>query len=71
MLVAMIPVTREELISSIAYAIGCNLRLLPNKREHLAVEASRALAEAVVRYLELCKLEIRRPPPGRGHSTRL
>jgi hypothetical protein len=67
MLGVMIPVTRDELISSIAYAIGCNLRLLPNRREHLAVEASRALAEAVVKYLELCKREVYRPEP--WHSS--
>jgi hypothetical protein len=35
----MIRVTREELIFDIAYAIGSNLRLLPNKREHLGADS--------------------------------
>jgi hypothetical protein len=64
----MIPVTRNDLISTIAYAIGTNMRLVPRKGEHLAVEASQTLAEAVVKHLELCRLEIRRPEPDRWHS---
>jgi hypothetical protein len=65
----MIRVTREELISDIAYAIGCNLRLLPNKREHLGTEASRAIAEAIVKHLELSKREMYRPDQEPGHSA--
>jgi hypothetical protein len=57
----MIRVTREELIFDIAFAIGSHLRLLPNKREHLGVEASRALAEAIVRHLEGSRLEVYLP----------
>jgi hypothetical protein len=66
----MITVTRDELVSSIAYAIGRNMKLLPRKGDHLAIETARIMAEAIVKHLELCRLEIRRPPEERWHSTR-
>jgi hypothetical protein len=65
----MDPVARDELISTIAYAIGRNTRLLPREGDHLSIEGSRLLAEAIVKHLKLCRLDIRRPPPGPGHST--
>jgi hypothetical protein len=65
----MEPLPRDELISTIAYAIGRNTRLLPPKGAHLSIEASRSLAEAIVKHLELCRLDIRKPTPRRGHST--
>jgi hypothetical protein len=65
----MIPVTRDELISEIAFAIGTNLRLLPRKGEHLAIDAPRVLSAAVVRHLEMSRCAVFRAPPDPWHST--
>jgi hypothetical protein len=33
------------------------------------IDDSRILAEAIVKHLELCRLEVHRPPEERWHST--
>jgi hypothetical protein len=44
---------------------------LPGRGDHFGIEASHAIAEAIVKHLELCRLEVHRPPEERWHSTRL
>jgi hypothetical protein len=62
----MIPITRAELVSTIAFAIRQNMRLLPRRRDETDV---RILADRIVSHLELCRWSTWRPEPGAGHRT--
>jgi hypothetical protein len=62
----MIPITCAELVSTVAYAIRRNMRLLSRRRDETDV---RILAKAIVDHLELCRWSTWRQEPGAGHRT--
>ena len=62
----MEPLSRDDLVFMISYAISRNLDLRPRRR---TITDATILAEAIVKHLELCGAEIGKRPPRPTHST--
>lgn len=62
----MEPVTREDLVSSIQFALWRMLNRLPSARR---IEDCRVPAESIVDHLTLCRIEARRRDAGELHGT--
>jgi hypothetical protein len=62
----MEPLSHDDLVFMISYAISRNLDLRPRRR---TIADSAILVEAIVKHLELCGVEIGKRLPRPMHST--